>query len=113
MLSWSPRSFHIGRRQVKSGRYRRVRFRANVICHGSFVQSPAGDDQAFVTASGQFSYRSANMGIGYTAPFDTLIPGQTDHIQGWTIVAGGNGIRYTVRYRSMALAESPPARTPD
>jgi hypothetical protein len=27
----------------------------NVICQGSFVQAPAGDDQAFVTASGQFS----------------------------------------------------------
>lgn len=68
----------------------------NVICHGSFVQAPAGDDQAFVTASGQFSYRSANIGIGYNhAPFDTLLPGQTYHIQGWTIVADGDGIRFT------------------
>jgi hypothetical protein len=68
----------------------------NVICQGSFVQAPAGDDQAFVTASGQFSYRSANIGIGYPhAPFDTLVPGQTYHIQDWTVVAGGDGIRFT------------------
>jgi hypothetical protein len=68
----------------------------NVICQGSFVQAPADDDQAFVTASGQFSYRSANIGIGYNhASFDTLVPGQTYHIQGWTVVAGGNGITFT------------------
>ena len=68
----------------------------NVICQGSFVQAPADDDQAFVTASGQFSYRSANIGIGYNhASFDTLVPGQTYHIQGWTVVAGGDGIRFT------------------
>jgi hypothetical protein len=68
----------------------------NVVCQGSFVQAPAGDDQAFVTASGQFSYRSANIGIGYPhAPFDTLDPGQTYHIQGWTAVAGDDGIRFT------------------
>jgi hypothetical protein len=68
----------------------------NVICQGSFVQAPADDDQAFVTASGQFSYRSANIGIGYNhAPFDTLVSGQTYHIQGWTVVAGGDGIRFT------------------
>ena len=52
----------------------------NVICQGSFVQAPADNDQAFVTASGQFSYRSANIGIGY---------------KGWTVVAGGDGIRFT------------------
>ena len=63
---------------------------------GVLVQASAGDDQAFVTASGQFSYRSANIGIGYShAPFDTLVPGQTYHIQGWTVVAGGDGIRFT------------------
>jgi hypothetical protein len=68
----------------------------NVICQGSFVQSAVGDDQAFVTASGQFSYRSANIGVGYNrAPFDTLVPGQTDVIQGWTVVAGDDGIRFT------------------
>jgi hypothetical protein len=68
----------------------------NVICQGRFVQASADDDQAFVTASGQFSYRSANIGVGYNhAPFDTLVPGQTYHIQGWTVVARGDGIRFT------------------
>ena len=68
----------------------------NVICQGSFVQAPADDDQAFVTASGRFTYRSANIGIGYNhAPFDTLVPGQTYHIQGWTVAAGGDGITFT------------------
>jgi hypothetical protein len=68
----------------------------NVICQGSFVQAAAGDDQAYVTASGQFSYRPANIGVGYNhAPFDTLVPGQTYDIQGWTVVAGGDGIRFT------------------
>ena len=67
----------------------------DVNCQGSFVQSPA-NDQAFVTASGQFSYRSANIGVGYPhAPFDTLVPGQTYHIQGWTVVAAGDSIRFT------------------
>ena len=68
----------------------------NVVCQGSFVQAPADDDQAFVTASGQFSYRSANIGVGYHhPPFDTLVAGQTYRIQGWTIAAGGDGIRFT------------------
>jgi hypothetical protein len=68
----------------------------SVICQGSFVQAPAGDDQAFVTASGKFSYRSANIGVGSPhARFDTLVTGQTSHVQGWTVVAGGAGIRFT------------------
>ena len=68
----------------------------NVVCQGSFIQAPAGDDQAFVNASGQFSYRSANIGVGYAhAPFDTLAPERTFHIQGWTVIAGDNGIRFT------------------
>ncbi len=68
----------------------------NVVCQGSFAQAPADDDQAWVTASGQFNYRSANIGVGYGhAPFDTLAAGQTYHIQGWTIVADGDGIRFT------------------
>lgn len=67
----------------------------NVICQGSFAQAPS-DDQAFVTASGQFSYRGANIGVGYGhAPFETLEPGQTYHIQGWTVVARDDGIRFT------------------
>jgi hypothetical protein len=68
----------------------------NVTCQGSFVQAPTDDDQAFVTASGQFSYRSANIGVGYPhAPFEALVPGQTYHIQGWTIAAAGDGITFT------------------
>jgi hypothetical protein len=68
----------------------------NVVCQGSFVQAPPDDDQAYVTAAGQFSYRSANIGVGYNhAPFDALVAGQTYHIQGWTIVADGDGIRFT------------------
>lgn len=67
----------------------------NIVCQGSFVHHP-DSDQAVVTASGQFSYRSANIGIGdQHAPFDTLVPGQTYHIQGWTVVAADNGIRFT------------------
>ena len=68
----------------------------NVVCQGSFAQAPPDDDQAVVTASGQFSYRTANIGVGYDhPPFDTLAAGQTYYIQGWTIVAGGDGIRFT------------------
>ena len=68
----------------------------NVACQGSFVQAPADDDQAYVSASGQFSYRSANIGVGYDhAPFETLAPGETYHLQGWTIVAAGDGTRFT------------------
>jgi hypothetical protein len=68
----------------------------NVVCQGTFAQAPAGDDQAVITASGQFSYRSANIGVGYDhPPFDVLAVGQTYHIQDWTIVAGDDGIRFT------------------
>lgn len=68
----------------------------NVICQGHFVQGSPDDDQAFVTAAGQFSYRSANIGVGYAhPPFDTLVPWQTYHIQGWTVVARADGIRFT------------------
>ena len=68
----------------------------NVVCQGRFVRATADDDQAVVTASGQFSYRSANIGVGYAhAPFETLVPGRTYNIQGWTIVAVADGIRFT------------------
>lgn len=68
----------------------------NVVCQGSFAQASPTDDQAFVTASGQFNYRSANIGVGYDhPPFDTLVPGQTYHIQGWTVVASDDGVRFT------------------
>ncbi|BBY05037.1 DUF2059 domain-containing protein [Mycobacterium noviomagense] len=68
----------------------------NVVCQGNFVHAPAGDDQAVVTASGQFTYRSANIGVGYNhAPFQTLVPGQIYHVQDWTVVASNDGIRFT------------------
>lgn len=42
------------------------------------------------------SATGANIGVGYDhPPFDTLIAGQTYDIQGWTIVADANGIRFT------------------
>ena len=68
----------------------------NVVCQGSFVAAPASDDQAVITASGAFGYRSANIGIGNDqAPLDTLFPGRTYHIQGWTVVAGADGVRFS------------------
>lgn len=68
----------------------------NVICQGRFSQARATDDQAFVTAAGQFSYRNANIGVGYPHNrFDTLVAGQTYNIQGWTVVADSDGIRFT------------------
>jgi hypothetical protein len=68
----------------------------NVVCQGNFVHAPADDDQAYVTAAGQFGYRSANIGVGYDQPpFDTLVAGQKYHIQGWTMAVGGDGIRFT------------------
>lgn len=68
----------------------------NVVCQGSFAQATPDGDQAVVTASGQFSYRTANIGVSYDhPPFDALVAGQSYDIQGWTIVAGGDGIRFT------------------
>lgn len=68
----------------------------NVVCQGTFVQAPPDNDQAFVTAAGEFSYRMANIGIGYEhPPFDTLVVGQTYQIQGWSIAAAVDGIRFT------------------
>jgi hypothetical protein len=84
----------------------------NVVCQGGFPQAPVEpcptwpgekcpqppmhQDQAVVTASGQFSYRDANIGVGHPyPPFDTLVPGQTYHIQGWTIAASDGGITFT------------------
>jgi len=68
----------------------------NVVCQGSFAQAPPDNDQAVVTASSQFSYRIANIGVGYDhPPFDTLLAGQTYNIQGWTILAVADGVRFT------------------
>ncbi len=69
----------------------------NVVCQGKFVQAPGDDDdQALVTASGRFSYRTANIATGYDhPPFETLVADQTYHLQGWTILAGDDGVRFT------------------
>ena len=68
----------------------------NVVCQGSFVQTSPDNDQAVVTAAGDFSYRTANIGVGYEhPPFGTVLPGQTYNIQGWTIVADGVGVCFS------------------
>jgi hypothetical protein len=84
----------------------------NVVCQGSFPQAPAipcpqwpGElcppqpmhwDQAVVTASGQFSWRDANIAVGYPGFHpETLVDGQTYHMQGWTIVPSSEGTRFT------------------
>jgi hypothetical protein len=68
----------------------------NVVCQGSFVQTSPDNDQALVTASGQFSYRTANIGVGYDhPPFGTVLPGQTSNVQGWTIVADSVGVCFS------------------
>jgi hypothetical protein len=70
----------------------------NVVCQRGegFVQTSKDNDQALVNAAGQFSYRAANIGVGGSHdPFPTLVPGQTYHIQGWTIVAGSDDTRFT------------------
>ncbi len=85
----------------------------NVACQGSFPQAPTEipnppwpgwkgdaatlrDNQAYVTASGQFSYRTAHIGVGSPhEPSYTLVPGQTYHIQGWTVATSDGGITFT------------------
>ena len=83
---------------------------ANVVCQGLFPHAPVvgcptspGEkcpeimhwDQAVVTASGAFRYRDGNIGVGDNPVLDTLVPGQTYHIQGWTVPAGAAGITFT------------------
>ena len=52
-------------------------------------------DQAIVTASGQFSWRTANLGMAPPGQPDVvLVDGQTFHFQGWTIVASGDGTTF-------------------
>jgi hypothetical protein len=53
-------------------------------------------DQAIVYASGQFNWRTAN--LGSLAPGQantTLVDGQTYHMQGWTILPTSDGTRFT------------------
>jgi hypothetical protein len=84
----------------------------HVVCQTSgFPQSPmnpppgpgwTGDplvlhqDQAIVTSSGQFSWRTANLGMAPPGQPDTmLVTGQTYHVQGWTIVPTNDGTMFT------------------
>jgi hypothetical protein len=53
-------------------------------------------DQAIVYASGQFNWRTANLGMVLPGhPPTTLDYGQTYHINGWTILPSGDGITFT------------------
>jgi hypothetical protein len=53
-------------------------------------------NQAIITESGQFSWRTANLGLAPPGqPDTTLLAGQTYHMQGWTIVSTGDGITFT------------------
>jgi hypothetical protein len=84
----------------------------NVVCQtAGFPQAPMdpppypgwqGDpsvlhqDQAIITASGQFSWRTANLGIAPPGQPDTiLVDGQTYHFQGWTIVPTSDDTTFT------------------
>lgn len=53
-------------------------------------------DQAIISASGQFDWRTANLGLAPPGQPDTTIAnGQTYDFQGWTIVATSDGTRFT------------------
>lgn len=53
-------------------------------------------DQAIITASGQFSWRTANLGMAPPGQPDiVLVDGQTYQFQGWTIVPTGRGATFT------------------
>jgi hypothetical protein len=83
----------------------------NVVCQASgFSQAPTDSappgwhrdpsvlhrDQAIITDSGQFIWRTANLGLSPPAQPDvTLADRQTYHFQGWTIVPTGDGITFT------------------
>jgi hypothetical protein len=84
----------------------------NVVCQtAGFPQTPMdpvpypgwnGDpsvlhqDQAIITAPGQFSWRTANLGMAAPGQPDVaLAEGQTYHFEGWTIVPTGDRITFT------------------
>jgi hypothetical protein len=84
----------------------------NVVCQtAGFPQAPIdpppspgwhGDpsvlhkDQAIITASGQFSWRTANLGLAPPGQPDViLVEGTTYQFQGWTIVPVGDGTTFT------------------
>jgi hypothetical protein len=84
----------------------------NVVCQtAGFPQSPmnpmpypgwAGDalvlhqDQAIIAASGQFRWRTANLGLAPAGQPDvTLVDGQPQRLQGWTIEPTSHGTTFT------------------
>src|SRR6185312_14350838 len=53
-------------------------------------------DQAIVTGSGQFRWRTANLGMAPPGQPDTpLIAGRTYHMQGWTILPTSDDVTFT------------------
>lgn len=84
----------------------------NVVCQtAGFPQAPMdpapypgwpGDprvlhqDQAIISASGQFEWRTANLGMAPPGQPDiTLVDGQTYGLRGWTITPTTDGTRFT------------------
>jgi hypothetical protein len=84
----------------------------NVVCQtGGFPQAPMdpipypgwqGDpavlprNQAIITTSSQFNWRTANLGIAPPGQPDTaLVDGQTYNFQGWTIASTSDGTTFT------------------
>jgi hypothetical protein len=110
---------------VRSARIMQIPGSAPMSCPGGFppgfdgphtparldgAPSTLHPDEAVDTASGQFSYRDANIGVGYNhPPFDTSCPARpTTHRAGrqWRVTAaspgaarvpvGGRGVNYVV-----------------
>ncbi len=53
-------------------------------------------NQAIITASGQFTWRTANLGTAPPGQPDiALVDEQTYHFQGWTIVPSSDGTTFT------------------
>jgi hypothetical protein len=53
-------------------------------------------DQAIITASGQFTWRTANLGIAVPGQPDIVLSvGEAYHFQGWTIAPTGDRITFT------------------
>lgn len=84
----------------------------NVVCQtAGFPQAPMdpppypgwpGDpsvlhqDQAIIAAAGQFTWRTANLGMAPPGQPDVvLMDGQTYHFQGWAIVVSSDGTTFT------------------
>jgi hypothetical protein len=53
-------------------------------------------DQAIITATGHFSWRTANLGLAPPGQPDiVLVDGQTYHFQGWKLTPTGHTITFT------------------